>query len=254
LTLEFLKRFEPESEGLLRSISSHISDAMLRKIAEADYGEDVDEHLAALKGIRDPGVFREPFGWCPAEVLELIRWSEPDDPDWQPSGEGEFGHWMRAFSCVALLRATGEPLRYGDGLATDVTVIQMLLSLQSLSTELDGADVRFLAWLVIESERGRDHEQTCAYVVALLWRALHYPSKFPNELVLLLAEWTVEKFSEQGDRRSPPRSSKLRQLGMPRQKSAGWQKLALKFLELDPGAYSPELRTYVSRICEEIQG
>lgn len=52
-----LRRFEPESEGLLREISARTSDQMLRKIAEADHGQDVDKHLAALLQIRETGTF-----------------------------------------------------------------------------------------------------------------------------------------------------------------------------------------------------
>lgn len=45
---ELLNRFEPEPVGLLREISKHISDDMLMEIAAADYGQDIEKHLATL--------------------------------------------------------------------------------------------------------------------------------------------------------------------------------------------------------------
>jgi hypothetical protein len=251
--LEFLKRFEPNSGRLLSAISPHISDEMLIEIAAADYGEGIDEHLSLLEAIRDSGEFREPFHWYPGEVLELVRWSEPDDQDWRPSRRGEFGHWMRAFSCVALLRSTREPVYFTDS-AAEATTIQMLQSFALLPIALDGEDVRFLAWLVTESSLGRDDLQTCAYSVALLWSALQYPSKHPDDLMLHLAKWITEKFSEEDDRRSPAQPSELRELGMPNQKSAGWNELGLKFAELDLSMRSPELETHVRLIGEELLG
>jgi len=55
--LELLSRLEPDSEGLLRGISAHISDEMLEEIAAADYGLDVERHFASLKPIRDTSLF-----------------------------------------------------------------------------------------------------------------------------------------------------------------------------------------------------
>ena len=48
---ELLNQFEPEPDGLLRAISSHIDDEMLKRSASADYGDRQDEHLAALRQI-----------------------------------------------------------------------------------------------------------------------------------------------------------------------------------------------------------
>jgi hypothetical protein len=55
---ELLNRFEPESDGLLREISKHIDDEMLMEIARADYGEEQDDHLAALRKLRDTCAFQ----------------------------------------------------------------------------------------------------------------------------------------------------------------------------------------------------
>ena len=100
---------------MLSEISKHITDDMLAEIALADYGQDQEKHLAALRRLRDTGTFVKPMHWHPCEVLELMRNSQPDDPSWKPGGSGTRGHWARAFACAALLRAKQEPWKYqGD--------------------------------------------------------------------------------------------------------------------------------------------
>jgi hypothetical protein len=133
MIVDLLNRFGPESDGLLREISKYIDDEMLEWISTADYGSRADEHMVALRQVRDTVTFPEEMYWCPMEVLELIRWSEPENPDWKPGRTGEFGHWMRAFSCASILRAAHEPYNYlyNNG-CTDSTIIQLIWSLCAL--------------------------------------------------------------------------------------------------------------------------
>ena len=70
--VELLNKFEPESDGLLREISKHVNDEMLRAICSADYALDADKHLVALRQVRDTGTFPQESHWFPMEVLELI--------------------------------------------------------------------------------------------------------------------------------------------------------------------------------------
>jgi len=100
-----LASLEPNAQDLLSDISKHIDDDMLAEIASADYGQDQEQHLAALRHLRDTGSFIEPMYWYPCEVLELVRHSPEGSIDIQ-------GHWIRAFACAALLRANEEPWNY----------------------------------------------------------------------------------------------------------------------------------------------
>ena len=149
---EVLNRFEPDGDVLLRAISAHVTDEMLGCISQADYGCDADEHLAALRVLRETGLLPQNPGWVPMEVLELIRWSEPENPEWKPGRTGEFGHWMRAISCAAILRAEHEPwsYHYNDG-STDSTTIQLVLSLDALPVDLKREAARIFAWLILMS-------------------------------------------------------------------------------------------------------
>ena len=78
MIIDLLERFDPEPDGLLDSISAYIDDEMLKEISLADYGDDAPEHLTALRTLRDAGIFPAKMVWVPGEVLELIRWSEPE--------------------------------------------------------------------------------------------------------------------------------------------------------------------------------
>jgi hypothetical protein len=55
MLIHFLDRFEPADQPLLDLIFEHVDDSMLFDMAKADYGDDVDLHLAALHQIRANG-------------------------------------------------------------------------------------------------------------------------------------------------------------------------------------------------------
>jgi len=243
-----LERFDPEPEGLLRQISQHIDDEMLTEISRADYGEDAEQHLIALRMIRDTGRFPLPMHWYPAEVLELIRWSEPENPIWKPGRAGEFGHWMRAFCSAALLRATREPWSYlGD--ANDSTVVQLTVSLCSLPVDLAADAVKFLAWLLLHPDSEKRKENLCPYAVCLLWFSLHPPSSLPEMSLIELASWVVQKAKELYV--GPPGGNRgLREMVVTSLCAPSWEMLALHFLHLNIG--SNDLRVRIRTIADEM--
>lgn len=142
---EFLDRFDPSSESLLRLIFRHVDEPMLQEIASADYGMDADEHLSQLRAIKS-GKIPAPMQWEPREVLELIRWSEPEDPTWSPGSKGDRGHWMRLLSCAVLLRAEAEPANEGYFTGEDSTIIQLVDSAIKLGDDVANAALQFLCW------------------------------------------------------------------------------------------------------------
>jgi hypothetical protein len=133
----------PDERSLLERLAPQVDDGMLREIAAADYGHGTDEHCLHLRRMIDDGVLPAD-GWYPLEVLELIRWSEPDQPGWRPGDEGRRGHLMRAFCSAWLLRIGGTPgMNFeGDGHAT---VLQLVLSLEQVhrGEEAIGSSWRF---------------------------------------------------------------------------------------------------------------
>lgn len=165
---ELTAAFPPSPDALLHATRSRVDDGMLREIAEADYGMDFDAHLAALGPIRDQGAVPAPMGWEPKEVLELIRWSEPDDPAWKPGSTGTRGHEMRAFACAALLRAAAEPLNRGYFDGENSTLAQLLASALVLGPEAQEAAARFLAWRAPSMDPELEGEERPFFAFGLL--------------------------------------------------------------------------------------
>ena len=134
-----LRAFPPCDHLLLDVARKEIDDGMLREIAQADYGMDADKHLAALQQIRLRGDVSDVGTWHPGEVLELIRWSNPDDPKHKPGSTGRRGHQMRAFACAALLTAEND-----SSTSSDSSLAQCLVSARVLGEEMSVAAACYL--------------------------------------------------------------------------------------------------------------
>jgi hypothetical protein len=85
------------------------------------------------------------MGWHPGEVLELIRWSDPEDPDHKPGSTGRRGHQMRAFACAVLLSAASDGGYDGN---EEATLAQCLSSARVLGDAMNDAVARFLTWRI----------------------------------------------------------------------------------------------------------
>jgi hypothetical protein len=146
LPLAVIAAFPPSPDALLTTAASLITDSMLQEISQADYGRSTHAHLAQLRSIRDASLLPSPMEWEPREVLQLIRWSQPEDPTWKPGSTGERGHIMRAFSCATLLRAAPDPANEGEFRGENATLIQLIDSALYLGRGLPAAAASFLAW------------------------------------------------------------------------------------------------------------
>jgi hypothetical protein len=255
MIIEFLNAFAPDPDCLLREISRHVDDEILAEIAAADYGEDRELNRAALQPIRDSGVFPEKLGFVPMEVLELIRWSEPEDPDWKPGRVGEPGHWMRVFSCAAILRAEHPPnvYLYNDG-SVDSTVIQMLLSIELLPVDLYLQACKSIAWLLLQSGPEGGNDSVRVYGVALLWCALHVAPKVPDELLVAFTQWVTRRADELNWKPNPEGRSGLREMVLDCQKQRAWEFLGVQLCEIDLSERSPELQEWIKLIGHELAG
>src|SRR5690349_7708020 len=87
------------------------------------------------------------------EVLELVRWSEPQDAKWSPGGHGVRGHWMRLFACTALVRLAPSHPDWFDGECN--TVAQLLSSAIELGRPIARATASLLAWAFLARVRTR---------------------------------------------------------------------------------------------------
>jgi hypothetical protein len=173
-----LQRLEPADRPLLTLIFDRVDDSMLVEIANADYGDDADIHLKALQQIRANQI-SVPMQWHPGEVLELTRWTEPDNLNGEDKAKNKRGHWIRLFACTVLIWASLEPENYEyngedwnhiDG--EDSTIIQFLDSALKLGEETSLAALQFLSWRM-QSQlqralRDEDFGNCPCYAVAML--------------------------------------------------------------------------------------
>jgi hypothetical protein len=156
IPVPLLAAFPPDADAALRSFAARVDDAMLQEIAEADYGHRADESFARLVPLRAGNGLEAPLDYQVREVLELIRWSEPEHTDWKPGGTGERGHWMRAFACALLLRTAGAPANalYTDG--ENSTLVQLITSAFTLGGTLPRKVASLLTWRLGTLEDGED--------------------------------------------------------------------------------------------------
>ena len=175
------ERFLSDQRSAVDYLRDLIDEGMLREIAEADYAQEIEEHFSALKPIWEGGALTELDHWFPMEVLELIRWSEPEAPDWKPGSTGLRGHKLRAFSCAVLLATPNfEPEKE--------TLIQLVVSVFLLGSKAQEATARFLVWRLDTLDREEDRP-FFALALAALTQSLEDDLSTPKEQDL--ADWVA---------------------------------------------------------------
>lgn len=202
-----LNQFNPSDSTLWVWLRAHIDDAMLEKIAAADYGMNFENYLRVLKRTRDEPwqsnevLVRPPKGkaqvpvWYQAlEVLNLMRWSEPENS--QQEEEQTVGHLMRAFCCVVLLRIAAESANCNTAnINTESeTIIQLIASVLTLEHEAIEFTLQLLCWRMLSLPVDNQECPFFAMGILLLATALYTSEKKGavlrqlSELVLLEEE------------------------------------------------------------------
>ncbi len=181
----------PDSTKLLAAIAGEVSDSMLKEMATADYGQSPERHLEGLVGIRDRRLIPDPLEWHPREVLELIRWSQPEDPAWSPGSTGRRGHVMRAFSCTALLISGGLPRGRRDVMGDNQTLAQLIESVIELGLQFGPPTVELVLWRLTEGERDPEEDAFFAFGAAILL-AHGAPPGLNARAWTDLSSWVVE--------------------------------------------------------------
>jgi hypothetical protein len=182
-----LAAFPPSADLLLDVTRQQVDDAMLTEIAAADYGMHRAEHLAVLRPIRDHGIVPALMQWYGGEVLELIRWSDPENPAHKPGSQGLRGHQMRAFACAALLRAA--TIDDQNDNSQHCTLAQCLVSAKVLGEEMSSAAARFLTWRI---PRVAEPEVRWLFAFGLLVVAVRLRSgRFTDRVLGDAADWVL---------------------------------------------------------------
>jgi hypothetical protein len=180
--------FPPDRRIAVEFFRKFVDESMLLEIANADYQRDVEAHLSPLTSIWNGEDWSELNYWFPMEVLELIRWSEPEISNWAPGSQGLRGHIMRAFSCAVLLATSNfEPEKQ--------TLIQLLNSAFVIGGAAPQAVARFLTWKIPLLER-EDDKPFFALAVAAIARI--DTQDLSSDLEQSLAAWVETE--EQAER------------------------------------------------------
>ncbi len=189
---DHLSALRPCGESLLRWLAPLVDDAMLLEIAEADYGYRANQHLAPLLQIRRTARVDNALQWEPLEVLNLIHWSEPDDPEWQPSSQGRRGHLMRAFSCAALLVGRAHPDEGGQIVEEVSTLIQLVRSCEVIADEALREISRLLAWRMVDRSFHELGEERPFFGIALLLAQVQMKSPTMSAAgMIAIADWVA---------------------------------------------------------------
>ncbi|MFV8751505.1 hypothetical protein ACNOYE_13250 [Nannocystaceae bacterium ST9] len=125
---------------LFDELRARASEAMLRRIAGADYGSDFAQHFAALTELCASGLLPRQMRWHPGEVLALTRWSQGEQTD----------HLERALACALLCIVPGD----ADELATSGAIL--LESCLALGEPFRSACVELFVWRAEACEEGLD--------------------------------------------------------------------------------------------------
>ncbi|HEY9695218.1 MAG TPA: hypothetical protein V6D15_23700 [Oculatellaceae cyanobacterium] len=166
---------------------------MLEELALSDYGRDYELHLSALLKAHQGEALPVPMPWQPKEVLELTRWSEPDDLSINEGSKGTRGHLIRAFACTLLLRAAVEPENRDYFVGENQTIIQLVSSAINLGLDAATATVRFLAWCVEQVPHYDTERPFYVMGILLLEVFLAHGKDTENESLLLLGDWVMDE-------------------------------------------------------------
>ena len=185
-----LRRFAPSETVLFDWLRPQINDTLLAEIADADYGMEAEAHFQALKHIRNRDKIPAPLAWVPREVLDLTRWSEPDNVTWKQSGTGVPGHLMRLFCCAVLLRAAAVQ-QYADTYdGENETIVQLVASALKLGRDAIAPALSLLSWRVL-SLPGENDERPFFAVGILLLAASVYRAEQNGEFLRQLSDWVM---------------------------------------------------------------
>jgi hypothetical protein len=160
---------------------------MLREIAESDYGWFAQECLEALQAMVSSRKTLDSTKFYGREMLELIRWSEPDSPSRSDERTGTPGHVMRAFCCAGILNV--DSIRGWSTGNEEATIVHLTQSIRAIGDPASEAGAKFFA-----HELGRRNARDDVYeylAMALANLALCHFKSGP-EVAMAISEWMIE--------------------------------------------------------------
>lgn len=256
MTQQLLAPLRPDESALTPLFQASFDEAMLRDIAAADYGWMADECYALLQPILNAGLVAADEFYL-REVLELIKWSEPSDPAWEPGGRGQRGHWIRLFACAALVRFA--PTRHDlfDGECS--TLAQLSSSAIELGQPVARAAASVLAWRFLTYPGDPEDAAFLAFAILLLATHLEH-RKDCGQWLKELATWVEDQESRARNANSQWSSSMphwdkwLLGLTLFDQREAVWRSLAHRILARPERPHPREACEALTRLGELVAG
>lgn len=184
-------RVRPSRTAWMDWLGPLLDDAMLAEIAAADYGFRADEYLIALRLIRDERRLPDRVAAVPLEVLELVRWSQPDDPSWEPGGHGRRGHLMRLF-CCALLLALADDERIRRYVEEEPTLRQLVDSAIALGADAVAAMLPLVCWR-LPTLAATERDRPFFAISTVLLAAAHCRADDDGPLLDQLCRWMIDE-------------------------------------------------------------
>jgi hypothetical protein len=135
-----LETLHPDEFALRHRVVAQLDASMIDEIAAADYGVDFDQHRQGITDLLADGQWPTQLDSGPGEVLQLIRWSRPEDPNLSSGPVGQRGQLMRLFAGMVLIRVQIPNGRPSDSLAAFV------MSALELGPAIADDALRYLAW------------------------------------------------------------------------------------------------------------
>jgi hypothetical protein len=197
-----LARYNPTPTALLVWLKPQISDDLLRDIAAADYGCELEANFRGLLEVRDDGVIIS-HKCLPnlGEVLALTQYSEAGE-----GGASQRGHLKRAFSAATLIRAGVDPAN-GRNINSnfslrDPSIVQLIRSVRVLGSDAIAAAARLLAWAVLQ-DQAEDNESAFLALGIVLLEATRPHVDADEHWLCELTEWAIamEAVARSNDRR-----------------------------------------------------
>lgn len=185
-----VENFPPNMIELLKLIRPEVDDEMLLNIADADYGNGLEENLNILRRIVDKIEFVSPLKWNPREVLTLCRWAETGP------NTSRRNIIQRVFCCYCLLCDSGDP-KICPGTGWEDSIVRLLENALVLGPDFSEALARFIVWRLPlvdpDYSRNRPFLAVALFILAVLTR------KIAEQDIPMLIDWLNEEVEFERD-------------------------------------------------------
>jgi hypothetical protein len=184
------ERFKPSLTRWFDLARKDVDDAILSRIAAADYGYGADEILPQLQAIHRTSVIPAAMPFAAQEVLELIRWSSPERKKLSHADEHAFeskAHRAKNFACALLLLAENHGVIELVESRYDTLAIGFR-SADFLSDQMREAVAEFALSCLKEEER---HSGSYLYAICVLMAACRSRTIAETDLQSI-GEWVLD--------------------------------------------------------------